>query len=367
MYRKKTKLVNVNGYEKFSNIFRLHLTSFSSRVIINITKNSGDIMTITKLAEMTGYSVSTVSKALANKKDVSEYAKQKIIEKAKELGCYEKFCRENYDRKIIAVLCPEVKSQFYSKILSTLNQQIEERGGTMAISMTDFSKTSTEKLFRLYSGNKRADGIILFGNGNLVKKHCPVPVVVFGENQTPYADTVYMNSQTGFNEALALLKNYGHKRIGFIGEKLTELKQDHFLKAVKSVGLEVDSDLIYVSSSRFEEAGFEGAERLLSKDKKPTAIVCAYDNIALGAITYAERKGLSVPKDLSVIGCDNMQISSHTKISLSTIDLNVFESCITAVDLLFNKISKSGYCINKSISILSSYIDRKTVTFAKDS
>ena len=235
----------------------------------------------------------------------------------------------------------------------------------MAISMTDFSKSKTEKLFRLYSGNKRADGIILFGSGNLVKKYCPVPVVVFGEEKTAYADTVNMDSQIGFNEAVSLLKGYEHKKIGFIGEKLTELKLNRFLTAMESNGLEVDNDLIYVSSSRFEEAGFEGAERLLSGDKKPTAVVCAYDNIALGAIAYAEKQGLKVPKDLSVIGCDNMQISSYAKISLSTIDLNIEEACITAVDLLFNKISKSGYCINKSVSISSSCIDRKTVTRAK--
>ena len=52
-------------------------------------------MTIRKLAEITGYSVSTVSKAFSNKKDVSEIAKKEIIEKAKELGCYEKFAKEN--------------------------------------------------------------------------------------------------------------------------------------------------------------------------------------------------------------------------------------------------------------------------------
>ena len=61
-------------------------------------------MTIKKLAEITGYSISTVSKAFSNKKDVSEHAKREIIEKAKELGCYHKFSKEAYDRKIIAVL-----------------------------------------------------------------------------------------------------------------------------------------------------------------------------------------------------------------------------------------------------------------------
>ena len=324
-------------------------------------------MTITKLARLTGYSVSTVSKALSNKKDVSEFARQKIIEKAKELGCYEKFCKENYDRKIIAVLCPEANSQFYSKMLSTLNQYIEELGGTMAISLTEFSKSKTEKLFGLYSGNKRADGIILFDGGNLVKKYSSVPVVVLGSGQNLYADTISMDSSRGFYEAVGLLKGYGHRKIGFIGEKLTNGKLRQFLTAMQKHGLEVEQNFIVVSKDcRFEQAGFNGIQTLFSQKEVPTAVICAYDNIALGAIAGAEKMGVKVPSDLSVIGCDNMQIASYNKISLSSIDLNIEESCRMAVDLLFNKLSKFGYCINKHVSISSSYVDRNTVAPVKN-
>ena len=64
-------------------------------------------MTIRKLAEITGYSISTVSKAFSNKKDVSEIAKREIIEKAKELGCYENFCKETTIERLSPCYAPK--------------------------------------------------------------------------------------------------------------------------------------------------------------------------------------------------------------------------------------------------------------------
>ena len=324
-------------------------------------------MTIRKLAEITGYSISTVSKAFSNKKDVSEIAKRDIIEKAKELGCYEKFCKENYDRKIIAVLCPEAHSQFYSKILSVLNTLIEERGGTMAISLTDFSKSKEEKLLGLYSRNNRADGIMLLGNGNIVKKYSPVPVVSFHGAQNQNADVVNLDSSYGFCEAVQYLKALEHERIAFIGEKYTLGKAKHFISAMENAGLEVDNSLVLTNpNSRFEQAGFDSMNELLRIPSPPTAVITAYDNVALGAIQAIEKHGLKVPEDISVIGCDDMGIASYYKIALSSINLNIEEACKMAVETLFYKIFNPSYCIIKSVNVHSKFIDRKTVTTPKN-
>lgn len=323
-------------------------------------------MNIKKLAEITGYSVSTVSKAFSNKKDVSEQAKQEIFEKAKELGCYEKYSKENYDRKIVAVLCPEAQSQFYSKILSTLNDLIEARDGTMAISLTDFSKEKTDKLLRLYSANKRADGIISISGRAITTNYSTVPIVSFANTSSPYCDVINLDSFNGINQAVQLLKNYGHTQIAFIGEKHTLVKKQHFIDAMKKEGLPVNYDLILTNKiHRFEQAGFECMNQLLNLPQLPTAVITAYDNIALGAIQAIEKKGLKVPEDISVVGCDDMGIASYYKIALSSIDLGVEEGCKTAVDMLFKKILNPYYCITKCVTVNSSLKDRKTISKAK--
>jgi DNA-binding LacI/PurR family transcriptional regulator len=67
------------------------------------------------------------------------------------------------------------------------------------------------------------------------------------------------------------------------------------------------------------------------------------------------------PEDISVIGCDDMGIASYYKIALSSINLNIEEACKTAVETLFYKILNPSYCIIKSVSVHSKFIDRKTV------
>lgn len=324
-------------------------------------------MNIKKLAEITGYSVSTVSKAFSNKKDVSEQAKNEIFEKAKELGCYEKYSKENYDRKIVAVLCPEAHSQFYSKILSTLNDLIEERGGTMAISLTDFSKEKTDKLLRLYSANKRADGIISVSGGAITTNYSTVPIVSFSSTPSPYCDVINLDCFNGIYQAVQLLKSYSHTKIAFIGEIRTVFKKQNFVDAMKKADLPVDNDLILTNQTqRFEQAGFECMNELLSLPQLPTAVVTAYDNIALGAIQAIEKNGLKVPEDISVVGCDDMGVASYYKIALSSIDLGIEEGCKTAVDMLFNKILNPCYCITKCVTVNSTLKDRKTISKAKN-
>ena len=322
-------------------------------------------MNIRKLAKLTGYSVSTVSKAFSGKKDISEYARSVIFEKAKELGCYDKYAKDKYDKKIIAVLCPETQSQFYSKILSTLNVLIEEYGGTMATSLTDFSVEKARDLIKLYSGNKRVDGIIYFGTDPTLTS-ISLPLVAFTSLPSSYNDTVHLDVSQGINQAVQLLKQYGHNRIAFLGESKTKIKELAFINALNKNRLVVDETLIIEDNeNRFEQAGFEGMNKLLKLKNRPTAVFSAYDNIALGAIQAIEKQGLKVPEDISVIGCDDMGIASHYKIGLSTINLNINEGCKIAVEMLFNKINNPFYKTIKNVNIVSSLKDRKTIGPAK--
>ena len=75
-------------------------------------------MNLQTLAKYSGCSVSTVSKAFSGSSEISEDTKNKIFEIAKELGCFEKYSKEIYGKKLIAVLCPETESAYYTSFLS---------------------------------------------------------------------------------------------------------------------------------------------------------------------------------------------------------------------------------------------------------
>lgn len=95
-----------------------------------------NLETLAKLAEV---SVGTVSKAFSGSKEISEDTKERIFALAKEHGCFDKYNKNRFDKKVIAVICPELNSEYYSATVTLLNREITLRGGIMSVSTTDFS------------------------------------------------------------------------------------------------------------------------------------------------------------------------------------------------------------------------------------
>jgi LacI family transcriptional regulator len=214
-------------------------------------------MTLKKLSEITGYSVSTLSKVFSNSKEINESTKLEIIKKAKELGVYEKYAKLKYKKRIIAVVIPEMESAYYTGIVSELRKIITKKNATMIVSVSGFSKEEEQNLISFYSSNDRADGIIVVSGQTIAKKYSDTPIVYMGNHQpNDYADTINVDYFVGINEAILELKNLGHEKIAFIGEQLTKFRFDYFRTALKNNGLKVDESLIVKSNERFEQAGF---------------------------------------------------------------------------------------------------------------
>lgn len=324
-------------------------------------------MTLKKLSEITGYSVSTLSKVFSNSKEINQATKEEIIKKAKELGVYDKYAKATYPKRVIAVIVPEIESTFYTGIISELRKIISKKNATMVVSVTEFLESEEQSLISFYSSNKRADGIIVVNGRTVAKKYSEVPVVYIGSSKTnDYADTINADYLVGLNEAVFELKNLGHEKIAFIGESLTNRKAEKFTEAIKNNSLPLLSDLIISRKERFEEAGYRGIESLYKKKKIPTAVVCAYDYIALGVIDFLESVNLKVPDDVSVIGMDDIKIASYKKISLSSISLGINEICPIAIETLFEKIENPFNKLNKTITVKSKFIMRSSVSKARN-
>ena len=131
-------------------------------------------------------------------------------------------------------------------------------------------------------------------------------------------------------------------------------------------GLIPSSDDIVVCTQRFENAGKLGVQQLLDNNTDATAIFCAYDYIALGAIKQLIDKGYSVPEDFSVIGIDNINVSKYISRSLTTIDSHTEEQCRIICELMKKKL-ENKFSQNKSnIHIKSDLIIRDTVCKRKE-
>ena len=315
-------------------------------------------MTQRELAKLAHVSFSTVSKAFGNSGDISEETRNHIFTIAKQYGCFGEFYKGSYPKKVIAIICPEIASGYYAAFVEGFQRLIEKNNCISIISSDHFDRQKADELIEYYASYRKADGMIVFGLKNPLKKGYTAPIVsVFPETDAP-ADTVTVHFESAVLEAVKLLTDYGHTEIAFLGEKRTTGKAALYQKAMKAIGN--DRACVIESPLRFEEAGEDGVRRLLADGRRCTALLCAYDNIAFGAIRELKKSGLRVPEPMSVIGIDNLNTGKYTETSLTTMDARTDEVCMAAWNMLQEKM-KNPYRHCPNVLLHAKLIVRESV------
>lgn len=320
-------------------------------------------MTMKELAKLANVSIATVSKAFCDADDVSEDTKNHIFDIAKETGCFGKYYKGKYSKKIIAIICPELKSNYYTCFVEELQSLIEKAGCMPVISTDGFSLAKQAELIEYYASFLKVDGILVFGMKCDLKKGYETPIVSLFSCEDSKVDSVDVSFESAMIEAVKLLTELGHRDIVFIGEKLTTGKETLYREIIRKYGK--TPPVTVQSDYRFEKAGEDGISRLLSDNIPFTAVICAYDNIAFGTIKQLKRQGLKVPDDVSVIGMDNIHIGEYTETALTTIDTNPREVCMVAWNLLQTKLKNPYYLSRQNIEIGAGLVIRESTGIAK--
>jgi DNA-binding LacI/PurR family transcriptional regulator len=139
----------------------------------------------------------------------------------------------------------------------------------------------------------------------------------------------------GIALALEHLRGLGHRRIAYIavaGEEVGDLRRAAYERAMRGAGLE--DGLCVEPADNSEDGGFRAAVRLLTGGQPPTGIVAHNDLVAVGALTAARDLGVSVPKECSIVGYGNTELSRSRAIALTTVDQATFAVGQRAVEVL---------------------------------
>ena len=292
-------------------------------------------MTLSKLARLANVAVSTASKAFSMSDDINEQTREEIFRVARENGCFKKFFNAKYPKFVIALICPEVDSRHYSELCRYLQQRLQTRGCEICISSTEFSAAVTADMIEYYEKYSSVDAIILIDPPATVLPPHETPIISLGSRAHNADVTLCLDYMTALKSALTDFKAAGISHIGFIGEPHTVTKLSAFKSAVSEIYGFTEEKYISVSDLRFEKGGCAAARALYSRGALPEAIICAYDDMALGAMRFFHDNGISVPDDIKVIGMDNILHSEYFVPSLTTIDYKNEQIAKTATESVF--------------------------------
>ncbi|HYO89088.1 MAG TPA: LacI family DNA-binding transcriptional regulator [Candidatus Limnocylindrales bacterium] len=294
--------------------------------------------TLKSLAAATGYSVTTVSRALAGYTDVNEATRQLILDEARQQG-YEpnmqgRLLQGKRSQTIGIVLPatgPHFPDPFFAQFVAGIGEQAAQAGFDLLLSTQDgLDEISAYR--RLVAG-RRTDGLLLMRTRLDDARirylaETGLPFVVFGrtEGVEGYA-YVDVDGETGQRDLTEHLLTLGHRRIGYITPPreltFTRSRLRGFHAAMHGAGVPVDEALI-VEAQLTEHSGKQAAQALLALPDPPTAIMAGNDLTAIGIMSAVRERGLRVGDDVAVGGFDDIPASEHLNPPLTTVRQPIF-------------------------------------------
>ncbi len=304
--------------------------------------------TIRDVAKTAGVSVSTVSRVLNGKIDVAKETKTHVLEVIEDLGYSTNLAARSMrsqKKNLIGLIMPDIAYPYAIEIMKGVNQAIAESEFDLLVYTSgDVRKrghvTSEQKYITLLA-KSISDGVIVVApvasEYNIDKPIVSIDPVM----SHPNYPAVHATNYQGSLDAMEYLIGLGHKRIGFIGGRV-ELESANrrlsgYRDALKKTGLPVDEQLI-VSGDYTTKTGIEGGQKLLTLEDRPTAIFASNDQMAMGVYQIAEKMGLSIPNDFSLVGFDNIPESKY--LGLTTIDQFILRMGYTATQMLIKIINE---------------------------
>jgi LacI family transcriptional regulator len=311
-------------------------------------KKSG--VTLVDVSRQAGVSVMTASRAMSGEGYVSEEMRTKVQTAARELGYVPNAVArmmKGGKTNVIGVVVNDLSSAVINAFVTALSEEVRKIGMDMFIynSLGDLGDGRGKRLSQMLHG--LWDGLLFVLPRMtddyleaLEQSTSPVVLINYFSRETTLP-VVRGDNVNGAQDAVAYLLELGHRRIAFVrGMAYTgqsQLRERGYRLAHEAAGVAVDADLI-VDGDFSELAGLAAGRLLLALPDPPTAIFAGNDSMALGCINAVREKGLEVPRDVSVVGFDDIPAAALVQPSLTTLRHPVGAMAEAAVQELVKRI-----------------------------
>lgn len=301
-------------------------------------------VTLRDVAVKAGVAESTASRALAGNGQISSETQQRILNAAKDVGYELKDRVQTASRGrsgIIGVVVAALHNSFYPYLVDRLYNELDDMGYDMVLIIDELTHARANQ--KLRSLIDQLDGVIVttatIGSAMvefLVERKVPT-VLAIRSALNPAVDVVESDNYTAGAEAMRHLVELGHTSIGILlgptNTSTSRYRLDGALSILTEYSIPIAKESI-INGDFTHEAGYSGLVRLMRGSNPPTAVFCANDVIAVGALEASQKLGMKVPENLSLIGVDDIPMAGWSMISLTTVRQPIGQIGSKAVELI---------------------------------
>ncbi|MEH0834645.1 DNA-binding transcriptional regulator CytR [Pectobacterium cacticida] len=315
------------------------------------------------VAEEAGVSTATVSRTLMNPEKVSAATRRKVEQAVIAVGysphALNRSLKRNESRTILTIV-PDICDPYFSEVFRGIEETAAEYGYLVLIGDCAHQHQK-EKTFIDLIMTKQIDGMLLLGsnlpfNASQEEPRNLPPMVMANAFSPDLAlPTVHIDNLTAAFEAVHYLYQAGHQRIACIAGPehipLSQYRLQGYIQALHRNGLLIDNQYIFKGDFAYE-TGINGLIALMRHPQPPSAIFCHNDLIAVGVLAQARKMGLNVPRDLSVIGFDDIEQAQYCCPPLTSVAQPRYQIGREAMLLLLEQLQ--GNTVQSGSRLLSS-------------
>jgi len=309
-------------------------------------RRRGDAVTIHEVAKRAGVSPMTVSRVINGNTNVRDGTRDVVMRAVRELNYTPNAAARSLaaaQGTRIALIYTNPSSTWLSALLVGALDAAGRAHTQLVIESWDHMKQAAERAAARKIAQSVA-GVLLPSPlceskpvfSELLDADIPV-VAIAGGRFRPELSSVRIDDFRAAQEMTEHLISFGHTRIGFIkghpSQSSSALRYDGFAAAMNAAGLSIDPALVQQGFFTYR-SGLEAAEKLLERKRPPTAVFASNDDMAAAVVSVAHRRGLDVPRDLSVVGFDDTQSATIVWPELTTVRQPIAAMAATALELL---------------------------------
>jgi len=332
-------------------------------------------VTIRDIAEHLNLSISTISRSLNGYKDVSPSTRERISNAAREIGYYPSDAARSLRRQRtnrIGLLIPSFSDfnfigEYFSEIIRGITFASAKAGCNLML-----YPTLTDELGQLtrICRAREVDGVILISSTQLSKsitflKQETIPFVIIGHPvDDPNVSFIASDNMNGNLIAMRHLIEIGHTRIAYIARYdqpwINAMRISGYQLALDEANISLQEELIIPASSG-ARSGYKAMNSILSMKNPSTAVLAFNDLIAINALQVAHKHGLEIPKDVAIVGYNDILSSLSTTPQLTSVHQPLPEMGQAAVETLLAQVSEKDHPPERKIIPVHLVVRQSTV------